>query len=139
VQPVGAQPPAGYAWALAFADEFDSLDTTTWYRYHNTYGSGVNAQDYLTAENITVANSVMTVTSKRQSYTGPNGSREFTSGFLSTGKRGAVASPAPSSDRFFPRAGYIEARLRVPQYHGILPAFWLRHRAGAGVAEVDIL
>ncbi|MGH3096493.1 MAG: glycoside hydrolase family 16 protein [Streptosporangiales bacterium] len=132
-------PPDGYRWAAVFTDGFDTLDTATWYRYHSTYGTGVGAQDYLLPSNITVDGSTVTVTSRRQDYTGPQGSRQFTSGFLSTGKRGTVADPSPSSDTFFPRACYIEARLRIPQCHGILPAFWLRHRAGAGVAEVDVM
>ena len=35
--------------------------------------------------------------------------------------------------------GRFEMRARLPHGQGIWPAFWLRHRNGAGTAEVDVM
>lgn len=126
--------PEGHRWETYFADEFPSKDTSVWYRYHNTYGHADEREEYQRDENV-VADDTLQLYSKREQYR----DRDFTSAFVSTGRRGAQAQPEPEEDTFFPRAGYYEMRARVPQAQGLLPAFWLRHRDGAGTAEVDIM
>jgi beta-glucanase (GH16 family) len=56
---------------------------------------------------------------------------DYTSGFL--GSRDA------DEPRYYPLFGRYEMRARVPHGQGLWPAFWLRHREGASVAEVDIM
>lgn len=133
--PNGALAPANMQWKLYFEDAFTNFDPHLWYRYHSTYGDDIGTIDYLRPENVTTANGILTLHTRRETYR----DREFTSGFVSTGKRGTVADPAPDRDTFFPRAGFYEARLRSPQRMGLTQAFWLRHRKGASVADASIM
>jgi beta-glucanase (GH16 family) len=41
--------------------------------------------------------------------------------------------------RYFPRFGRYEIRARLHHGQGVWPAFWLRHRDGSAVCEVDIM
>lgn len=139
--PGASSPPTGVdggtgsgatTWRLLWSDEFSgqSIDGSNWRRYHNTYGDSSHQLACLTPDNVTVANGVATITSRRQTVTCPGGStRQYTSGFLSTREIG----------RFFPLFGRFEIRARLPHGQGMWPAFWLRHVNGASAAEVDIM
>ncbi len=119
-------------WDLLFSEEFDgsSLDTDRWRAYHNTYGDGNNELACLTPGNVAVSGGSMTITARRATTTCPNGSvREFTSGFIGSREVG----------RYYPMFGRFEMRAKLPHGQGLWPAFWLRHRDGASVAEVDIM
>lgn len=119
-------------WDLVFSEDFDgpSLDADRWLAYHNTYGDGNNELACLTPDNVAVSGGSMTITARREARSCPNGSlREFTSGFI--GSREA--------DRYHPMFGRFEMRARLPHGQGLWPAFWLRHRDGASVAEVDVM
>jgi beta-glucanase (GH16 family) len=117
---------------LAFADEFSgsSLNTSVWRPYHNTYGDGNKELPCLTPNNVGVSGGTLKIVARRQQITCPGGSvRQFTSGFLGTRETGT----------YFPRFGRYEIRAKLPHAQGLWPAFWLRHRDGASVAEVDIM
>ncbi len=132
--PPTAPPTTGPApgWTLVGGDEFDdtTVDAAKWKRYYNTYGDGNNEMACLTPDNVTESDGALKLTAKKQVKTCPNGSvRQYTSGFVGSREVG----------QYFPRYGRFEIRAKVPHAQGLWPAFWLRHRNGASVAEVDIL
>lgn len=117
---------------LTWSDEFDgtTVNTAVWTPYYNTYGDGNNEMACLTPNNVAVSGGTLKITARRETITCPKGSvRKFTSGFLGTRETGT----------YFPRYGHFEMRARLPHGFGLWPAFWLRHRNGAGTAEVDIM
>ncbi len=117
---------------VTWSDEFDgsTLDTDAWTPYYNTYGDGNNEMACLTPNNVAVSGGTLKITARREAITCPGGSvRQFTSGFIGTRETGT----------YFPRYGHFEMRARIPHGFGLWPAFWLRHRTGAGTAEVDIM
>jgi len=125
-------PPVLAGWDVNFADEFDgdSLNTNNWARYHNTYGDGNRELACLTPNNVTVADGSMKITSKKEQVTCPNGSvRQYTSGFVGSREAG----------KYHSLYGRYEMRAKIPHGQGVWPAFWLRHRSGSGVAEIDIM
>ena len=118
-------------WTLLWSDEFDdgSLDPA-WSAYHSTYGDGNNELQCHTPDNVSERNGVLEITARRERVRCPNGSsREFTSGFLGTRETGT----------YFPRAARYEMRAKIPHGQGLWPAFWLRHRDGSKVVEVDVM
>ena len=127
-----ATPAAPAGMHLYWSDEFTgtTLNTTRWKPYFNTYGSGNNELECNTPNNVAVANGVATITARKQIVTCPNGAvRNYSTAFLGSRETG----------HYYPLYGRYEARIRVPHGQGLWPAFWLRHRNGAGVAEVDIV
>jgi beta-glucanase (GH16 family) len=119
-------------WDLLFSEDFDgsSLDTDRWEAYHNTYGDGNGEIACLTPENVVVSGGSMTITARRETRSCPNGSlRDFTSGFIGSREVG----------QYYPMFGRFEMRAKLPHGQGLWPAFWLRHRDGASVAEVDMM
>jgi len=113
--------PAGYrmVWNADFSDGLDPR----WHPYDNNYGL-LMLQAYRPA-NVGVSDGTLKLTARRQSYRG----REFTSGFLGTRETG----------NYFPRFARYEMRAKTPHGQGLWPAFWLRHRDGSSVAEVDVM
>lgn len=123
-------PPPG--WTLVGGDEFNgtTLDGTKWKAYHNTYGDGNNEYACLTPDNVKVGGGTLRIRSKKETVTCPGGKvRHYTSGFIGSRDVGT----------YYTRYARFEMRARVPHAQGLWPAFWLRHRNGAGVAEVDIM
>ena len=119
-------------WRLVWSEEFDGsvLDTSVWRPYHSTYGDGNRELQCHTPDNVAVSGGTLQITARREAVRCPNGSlREFSSGFLGTRENGV----------YFPRFARYEMRARVPHGQGLWPAFWLRHRDGSSVAEVDIM
>jgi len=117
---------------VTWSDEFDgsTLDTSMWTPYFNTYGDGNNEMACLTPNNVAVSGGTLKITARRETVTCPKGDvRKFTSGFIGTRETG----------HYFARYGHFEMRARLPHGFGLWPAFWLRHRNGAGTAEVDIM
>lgn len=124
--------PGRAGWRYLGGDEFndDSIDTSKWRVYHNTYGDGNKELACLTPNNVDELGGMLVILSRRQTVTCPSGSvRKYTSGFLGSREVG----------RYYPMFGRFEMRARLPHAQGLWPAFWLRHRRGAGVAEVDIM
>jgi beta-glucanase (GH16 family) len=122
--------PAG--WTLVGGDEFDgtSLAADRWRPYHNTYGDGNKELACLTPANVAQGGGTLKITAKKETVTCPGGStRNYTSGFLGSRETGT----------YYPKFARFEVRAKVPHAQGLWPAFWLRHRNGASVAEVDIM
>lgn len=128
-----AAAPAGKVWALVMADEFSgsALNTNQWKALHNTYGDGNLEEACLTPGNVTVSGGTLKITAKRENVRCPNASSTdaFTSGFINTRDRG----------HYYPAFGKYEMRAKLPHGQGLWPAFWLRHRAGSGTAEPDVM
>lgn len=119
-------------WKLVGGDEFDaaSLNTSKWKPYHNTYGDSNNELACLTPNNVVQSGGTVKITAKKQTTACPGGTTEaFTSGFLGSRETGT----------YYPKFARFEMRAKLPHAQGLWPAFWLRHRNGAGTAEVDIM
>ncbi|MCU1454543.1 MAG: hypothetical protein JWN46_2689 [Acidimicrobiales bacterium] len=134
--PVTPRPPAPVpndGWRVIGGDEFNgtAIDPTRWKAYHNNYGDGGGStRQCLTPANVREADGSVQITAQRQQVTCPRGGvRSFTSGFLGSRDVG----------RYYPKFARFEVRAKLPHGQGLWPAFWLRHRNGAGVAEVDIM
>jgi beta-glucanase (GH16 family) len=130
--PTTTVPPAPSGWKLVGGDEFNAstLDTTKWKPYHNTYGDSNNELACLTPANVTQTNGSVKLTARKQTVACPGGTTEqYTSGFLGSRETGT----------YYPRYARFEVRAKLPHAQGLWPAFWLRHRNGASVAEVDIM
>ncbi|MCB0976840.1 MAG: glycoside hydrolase family 16 protein [Acidimicrobiales bacterium] len=124
--------PGRPGWKYVGGDEFNDgrIDTTKWKEYHNTYGDGNKELACLTPDNVAEVGGALVIVSERKTTTCPSGSvRKYTSGFVGSREVG----------RYYPMFGRFEIRARVPHAQGLWPAFWLRHRRGAPVAEVDVL
>ncbi len=122
--------PAG--WKLVGGDEFNgsSLDGSKWQTYHNNYGSGNVELECNTPNNVTEGGGSLKIVAKKQSVACPGaGTYNYTSGFVGSREAGT----------YYPRYARFEMRAKLPHAQGLWPAFWLRHRSGAGVAEVDIM
>jgi beta-glucanase (GH16 family) len=130
--PGGGPVGGGSGWTLVGGDEFNgsSLDGTLWKAYNNTYGDGNHEMACLQPQNVSVSNGSLKIVSRKQTVTCPGGAvRNYTSGFLGSREVG----------KYYTRYARFEIRAKVPHSQGLWPAFWLRHRSGAGVAEVDVM
>ena len=119
-------------WTLVGGDEFDGsgVDGSKWKAYNNTYGDGNHELACLTPNNVTEGGGALTITAKKEQITCPGGSvRQYTSGFVGSRETGT----------YYPKFARFEMRAKLPHAQGLWPAFWLRHRNGASVAEVDIM
>ena len=100
-------------YELVWSDEFNgnSLDTNTWNYEIGTgsWGWGNNEQQYYTDRNIKVSNGTMKITAKREDY----GGRKYTSSRITT-----------KNKKNF-KYGKIEARIKMPKFKGVWPAFWM--------------
>jgi Glycosyl hydrolases family 16 len=128
-------PPSGPgAMTLVLDEQFSagSLNTSIWFPETGTYGADGNRIQYWRPENVVISaatsggtgNSLKLI-SKRENFGGKN----FTAGMLGTRDVGV----------YYPVFGRYEARMKVPHGQGIWPAFWLRHRNGSSMCEVDIM
>ena len=119
-------------WKLVDGDEFNAttLDTSKWKPYHNNYGAGNLELECNTPNNVSQSAGTLKIVAKKQAVTCPNaGAYSYTSGFLGSRETGT----------YYPKYARFEMRAKLPHAQGLWPAFWLRHRNGAGVAEVDIM
>lgn len=111
-------------WTLTFRDEFDALDPAKW-NVRDGQGNA-NEQSWLLARNVTITDSCLAITVKREAA----GGRAFTSGYLD------------SIGKFSQRFGLwqVRARLNTPigTSQGIWPApLWLR--GDTSPMEVDLI
>ena len=114
--PSGTFEPPVVEYRIVFEDNFDGseLDTTKWTVDEgdgcpDLCGWGNNELQLYSADNITVANGVLTIEGRQEA----NGS--YTSGRINT------------KDKFDFRYGRIEFRARLPVGQGTWPAMWLLH------------
>ena len=133
-QSFAATSPTPGNYKLYWSDEFstNSLDTSRWGAYNNTYGDGNQEEACLTPANVTSSGGSLKITAKKEAITCPGSKQDqFSSGFI-----GSRDSP---NKTYYPAFAKYEIRAKVPHGQGLWPAFWLRHVDGSGVAEVDVM
>jgi beta-glucanase (GH16 family) len=98
-------------WQIVWQDEFTSGVSADWVFETGTGsgGWGNNELEYYRRENATVSNGQLVITAKREAF----GGMQYTSARMKTqGKK---------SWKF----GKIEARIAMPSFQGVWPAFWM--------------
>ncbi len=136
--PVGTPPPPpnppGYR--LVWNDEFDGngIDGSKWSFENIGTGGGNNELQYYTSrpENARTENGHLVIEARKENYTGPDGTRQYTSARLRTLNKG---------DWTF---GRMEARMKLPRGQGMWPAFWMlptdnKYGNWAASGEIDIM
>ncbi|MBC7485258.1 MAG: RICIN domain-containing protein [Cytophagaceae bacterium] len=96
-------------WQQVWSDEFNGSIGPDWVFETGAGGWGNNELEYYRQENATVQNGNLVMTAKRESFGGAN----YTSVRMKTQGR--------KSWKF----GKIEARIAMPSFNGIWPAFWM--------------
>jgi beta-glucanase (GH16 family) len=119
--------PTSYdGYNLVWSDEFNgsSVNTDNWTHEIgdgcnvNLCGWGNNELEYYRSENTSVANGLLTITAKQESF----GGRSYTSSRLKT-----------EGKKFF-TYGRIDIRAKLPKGQGIWPALWM---LGENISEVS--
>jgi beta-glucanase (GH16 family) len=127
---------AAPALKLVWHDEFDgpTLDARKWNIQVDGEGGGNQELQYYTArpQNVRVENGELVITSRKERYTGPDGTREYTSGRINT------------DGKFARTYGRYEARMKLPRGQGMWPAFWLlgqdrKQHEWPACGEIDIM
>ncbi len=127
-------PPPG--WQLVWNDEFDgsSIDSRKWEHEVNAQGGGNNELQYYTArpENSYIENGNLVIRALKETYTGPEGTREYTSARLRTKNKGDW------------KYGRFEIRAKLPFGQGLWPAIWMLptdwvYGGWAASGEIDIM
>src|SRR3954465_1344603 len=77
-------------WKLIWSDEFDgkALDLSKWEFEVNAHGGGNNELQYYTTNNVRVSGGLLTIEARKEPYTGPGGTREYTSARIRTRGKG---------------------------------------------------
>lgn len=123
-------------WELIWHDEFDGavIDLTKWEHEVNAQGGGNNELQYYTdrSQNSWVEDSVLVIQALKEHYTGPEGTREYTSARLRTRNRGDW------------KYGRFEIRAKLPSGQGLWPAIWMLptdwvYGGWAASGEIDII
>lgn len=123
-------------WDLVWSDEFDgpNIDLTKWEHEVNGWGGGNNELQYYTArpQNSFIQNGRLVIQALRETYTGPDGTRDYTSARLRTLNKGDW------------KYGRFEARIKLPTGQGLWPAFWMLptdwvYGGWAASGEIDIV
>jgi beta-glucanase (GH16 family) len=98
-------------WQLAWSDEFTNGISADWVFETGTGsgGWGNNELEYYRRENATTSNGQLVITAKHESF----GGMQYTSARMKT-----------AGHRSF-RYGKIEARIAMPSFQGVWPAFWM--------------
>jgi beta-glucanase (GH16 family) len=101
----------GQTWQLVWADEFNGSIGPDWVFETGTGsgGWGNNELQYYRRENATVSNGQLVITARRESF----GGMQYTSARMKTQGRRSW------------RHGRIEARIAMPSFQGVWPAFWM--------------
>ena len=99
------------SWQLVWSDEFTNGISPDWVFETGTGsgGWGNNELQYYRRENATVSNGQLVITARRENY----GGMQYTSARMKTQGR-----------RSF-KYGRIEARIAMPSFQGVWPAFWM--------------
>ncbi|HSR87804.1 MAG TPA: glycoside hydrolase family 16 protein, partial [Pontiella sp.] len=123
-------------WDLVWSDEFDGpdIDTSKWSHEVNGWGGGNNELQYYTARtnNSFIENGKLVIQALEETYTGPDGTRDYTSARLRTLNKGDWTY------------GRFEARMKLPYGQGLWPAFWMLptdwvYGGWAASGEIDIM
>jgi beta-glucanase (GH16 family) len=123
-------------WTLVWHDEFNSaeIDLSKWEHEVNAHGGGNNELQYYTAraENSYIADSVLVIKAIKETYTGSEGTRQYTSARLRTLNQGDW------------KYGRFDIRAQLPQGRGLWPAIWMLptdwiYGGWAASGEIDIM
>jgi beta-glucanase (GH16 family) len=123
-------------WQLVWSDEFEgsTLDDSKWEWEVNGLGGGNNELQYYTdrPENTEVVDGRLILTAREESFTGPDGTRAYTSARIRSRHRGDW------------RYARIEVRAKMPVGQGIWPAIWMMptdnvYGGWAASGEIDMV
>jgi beta-glucanase (GH16 family) len=123
-------------WKLVWSDEFNTagIDLNKWEHEVNGTGGGNNELQYYTdrTENSYIENGNLVLKAKKESYTGNDGTRQYTSSRLRTMNKG---------DFLY---GRMEIKAKVPAGQGLWPAIWMLptdwvYGGWAASGEIDIM
>lgn len=130
-----SEPPTG-DWRLVWQDEFDGgqIDASKWSFEVNGNGGGNNELQYYTdrRENAHLENGKLVITARKETFTGTDGTRQYTSARLRTINKG---------DWLY---GKFEIRAKLPRGQGMWPAIWMLptdwvYGGWAASGEIDIM
>jgi beta-glucanase (GH16 family) len=96
-------------WQQVWADEFTNGISSDWVFETGAGGWGNNELQYYRRENASVENGQLVITAKREGFGGAN----YTSARMKTQGRKSW------------KYGKIEARIAMPSFQGVWPAFWM--------------
>ncbi|MBN2102826.1 glycoside hydrolase family 16 protein [bacterium] len=128
--------PVPPGFQLVWHDEFDLsvINQEKWNYDINAWGGGNNELQYYTDRfaNAFIDKGFLVIRAKKEHYTGPEGTREYTSARLHTKNKGDWTY------------GRFEIRARLPFGQGIWPAVWLmptdnKYGGWAASGEIDIM
>lgn len=123
-------------WRLVWSDEFAGgvIDPAKWEFEVNAWGGGNNELQYYTdrSDNACVRDGRLHLIARREEFTGPEGTRHFTSARLRTKGKGDW------------KYGRFEIRAKLPKGQGLWPAIWMLptdspHGGWAAAGEIDIM
>jgi beta-glucanase (GH16 family) len=104
-------------WELVWNDEFNGnqIDLSKWEYEVNGHGGGNNELQYYTdrVENSFIEDGKLVIQALKETYTGPDGEREYTSARLRTANKGDW------------KYGRFEIRAKLPSGRGLWPAIWM--------------
>ena len=102
-------------WQLVWQDEFDgkTLDLSKWEFEVNADGGGNNELQYYVTNNVRVKNGLLSIEARKGRYTGPQGTREYTSSRIRTRLKGDWSY------------GRFDIRAKLPKDKGMWPAIWM--------------
>jgi len=123
-------------WELVWNDEFDgtAIDPKKWEHEVYAHGSGNNELQYYTnrSENSFIENGSLVIQALKEHYTGPEGTREYTSARLRTLRKGDW------------KYGRFDIKAKLPFGQGLWPAIWMmpsesKYGGWAASGEIDIM
>ncbi len=134
---VGAMGPVSAAeWRMVWSDEFvaPGIDGAKWTHEVNGAGGGNSELQYYTArpQNSFIQDGKLVIRAIKEVYTGPDGTRDYTSARLNTKNKGDWTY------------GRMEIRAKVPGGQGLWPAIWMlptdnTYGGWAASGEIDIM
>lgn len=136
--PSRSQTSANGQWVLTWSDEFNAPDGSApdpakWSIEVSGKGGGNHELEYYTdrSQNVHIENGNLVITALKETYTGADGTRDYTSARLTS----------LGFDQIY---GRFEARIKIPRGQGMWPAFWLLGQNARQVGwpqcgEIDIM
>ncbi|MDF1513233.1 MAG: glycoside hydrolase family 16 protein, partial [Anaerolineae bacterium] len=129
-------PPAIPGWDLVWHDEFSgkTIDLSKWTFEVNAEGGGNHELQYYTgrSDNAFLKDGVLHIQALEELYTGPEGTRDYTSARMVTRDQGDWTY------------GRFEVRAKLPTGKGLWPAIWMMptdsvYGSWAASGEIDIM
>ena len=128
--------PVPDGWKLVWNDEFENppIDSNKWEYEVNAEGGGNNELQYYTnrPENSFIKDGCLVIQAIKEKYTGPEGTRDYTSARLRTKKKGDW------------KYGRFDIKAKLPYGQGLWPAIWMLptdwlYGGWAASGEIDIV